>query len=203
MQRHTRLISLFLGFLACAGVSSASAAPAAVPLVRSPVARAVPTADPQDVSSIDGIIAALYQCISLETQGGRDWDRFRSLFLPEANFFAVAPQEGAPYAMKMLSAGEYIAISGPKIVQGGFHEVELARRVTMWGDIAQVFSAYEATVAGVDKKMRGTNSLQLAYDGQRWWIVSILFEGDGPNRPFDLSRWPTRPSKTKPARPAK
>src|SRR5690349_17676023 len=56
---------------------SAAAAPAAVP-----------AANPKDVESIDAIMAALYGVIS-GPAGERDWNRFRSLFLPEARMGAV------------------------------------------------------------------------------------------------------------------
>ena len=40
--------------------------------------------DPKDVSSVDGIIAALYDVISGPVGQVRNWDRMRTLFIPEA-----------------------------------------------------------------------------------------------------------------------
>ena len=53
-----------------------------------PDARAVPPAKPDDVKSIDSIIAATYDVIS-GPAGDRDWDRFRSLLIPEARLIPV------------------------------------------------------------------------------------------------------------------
>ncbi len=41
-----------------------------------------PTAKPSDVESVDAILKALYDVISGPAGQKRDWDRFRSLFLP-------------------------------------------------------------------------------------------------------------------------
>ena len=41
-----------------------------------------PAANPKDVGSLDAIVAAVYDVIS-GPAGDRDWNRFRSLFVPE------------------------------------------------------------------------------------------------------------------------
>ena len=48
---------------------------------------AAAAARPDDVKSVDAIIAAVYDAIS-GPAGERDWDRLRSLFLPEARLIA-------------------------------------------------------------------------------------------------------------------
>src|SRR5947208_15952213 len=47
-----------------------------------------PAARPEDVKSIDNILAALYGVIS-GPAGERDWNRFRSLFLPQARLTEI------------------------------------------------------------------------------------------------------------------
>src|SRR5579884_3403646 len=47
------------------------------------LAAKVPAARADDVKSIDSIMHAIYDVIS-GPMGSRDWDRFRSLFLPQA-----------------------------------------------------------------------------------------------------------------------
>ncbi|MFH1766279.1 MAG: hypothetical protein ABIF09_19015 [Gemmatimonadota bacterium] len=54
-----------------------------------------PAADPADVESVDAIVAAVYDVISGPAGQARAWDRWRSLFIPEARLIAVSPnQEG-------------------------------------------------------------------------------------------------------------
>ena len=51
-------------------------------------------ADPEDVASVDAIVAAVYDVISGPAGEARDWDRFRSLFLPGARLIPVGVQPG-------------------------------------------------------------------------------------------------------------
>ena len=53
-----------------------------------------PAADPADVESVDAIVAAVYDVISGPAGQARDWDRWRSLFIPEAQIISV--RRGAP-----------------------------------------------------------------------------------------------------------
>ena len=53
-----------------------------------------PEADPADVESIDAIIAALYDVISGPIGEKRDWDRFRSLFVPDARLIPTGQGQG-------------------------------------------------------------------------------------------------------------
>jgi hypothetical protein len=82
--------------------------------------------------------------------------------------------------MRLLGVGDYIASSGPILLEKGFRERELARRTEQFGHIAHVFSTYEGTIEGEEHPMRGINTLQLMNDGKRWWIVSLMWEGESP-----------------------
>lgn len=85
---------------------------------------------------------------------------------------------------RMLGVGDYIATSGPLIEKTGFHEHEISRREERYGHIAQVFSTYEAHTEKEPMHMRGINSLQLIHDGQRWWIVSLMWQAETPDQPL-------------------
>src|ERR1700722_14142961 len=52
------------------------------------LAAKVPAPKPEDVKSLDAIMHAAYDVIS-GPAGVRDWNRFRSLFLPQARFTQV------------------------------------------------------------------------------------------------------------------
>src|SRR5215469_3757110 len=71
----------------------------------------VPEAKPADVASIDSILAALYDVIS-GPAGPRDWDRFNSLFIPEAHLiFTGKKPDGTPVHMA-LTPKQYQERSG-------------------------------------------------------------------------------------------
>jgi hypothetical protein len=68
----------------------------------------------------------------------------------------------------------------------GFFEREKARTVEIYGNIAHVFSTYESFHKTGDKTpfMRGINSIQLLNDGKRWWVLTIMWQGETPENPL-------------------
>lgn len=146
---------------------------------------ATPEARPADVASIDAIVTAVYDVISGPAGQKRDWDRFRSLFVPGARLIPVA-QAGETRAARVLSVEDYIARSSPILEKNGFYEREIASRLERFGDIAQRFSTYESRRKADDPApfSRGINSYQMMNDGRRWWIVTIFWEAEGPDRPI-------------------
>lgn len=148
---------------------------------------APPPADPADVGSIDAIVAALYDVISGDAGVERDWGRFLSLFAPEANLSPVFREspEGS-FERLVISPSEYAERVGASLERDGFHEVEIHRIAEEYGVIAHAFSTYEARreLSDPEPFMRGINSIQLLNDGERWWVVSIYWLGEGPAFPI-------------------
>lgn len=143
-----------------------------------------PAARPDDVRSMDAVIAATYDSISGSAGQKRDWDRFRSLFVPGARLIpAVAANGGA--TARVFSVEDYIGRSTPGL-ERGFFEREIARKTDAFGNIAQVFSTYESRHAVADPTpfARGINSFQLLKDGDRWWIVTIYWDSERPGNPI-------------------
>ena len=152
--------------------------PAAARPAEQPVNFNVPAAAPADVASIDAIMAALYDVISGPAGKPRDWNRMRSLFVPTARMMPVGPRPDGSNGMRLLGVNDYVASSGPLLLEKGFQERELARRVEQFGAIAHVFSTYEAKIEKDGVTMRGINSVQLMHDGKRWWIVSLMWQAE-------------------------
>ncbi len=161
--------------------------PPAPPAQQTPApATEIPPANPADVKSLDAIIHAVYDVISGPVGQKRDWNRFRSLFIPGARLIPAGPKrEGAGYAARVLNVEEYVARVQNPFNQQGFYETEAARTVEQWGNIAQVFSTYESRHAPGDQPFqRGINSFQLLNDGQRWWVVTIYWQGETKDVPI-------------------
>jgi hypothetical protein len=136
--------------------------------------------DPADVESIDAIIAAAYDVISGPARKKRNWNRERSLFYPGARLIPTASVPGRndiALEPQVLDVEAYIARVEP-LLQKGFYEKEVARRIEQFGRIAHVWSSYESRYDPSDSApfMRGINSFQLFNDGQRWWILSIYWQ---------------------------
>jgi hypothetical protein len=144
-------------------------------------------ADPADVASIDAIIRAAYDSVS-GPAGTRDWNRLRSLFIPDARLVPATENAGEANLggkPQMLDVDGFISRCAAHVANNGFFEKEIARRTEQFGCIAHVWSTYESRHNADDPKpfMRGINSIQLFYDGHRWWIVSIYWQHESPEHP--------------------
>lgn len=182
---RTLLMPCALAF-AAAMAPLAMAQDASAPRPPAATTSAAPAARPSDVSSMDAIIKAVYDVISGAGDQQRDWNRMRSLFVPGARLIAVHAGKDSPNVARVLSVEDYIRVAAPLMAKKGFFERESHRTTERFGDIAQVFSTYESRYAATDAKPfeRGINSFQLMFDGHRWWVVTIYWQGERPDRPI-------------------
>ena len=147
----------------------------------------IPVAHRTDVSSMDAIITALYEGISGPAGKKRDWDRERSLFVPGAWLIPTTkPGETEDVAPQLLDVEGFIARVEPFFERNGFYEKEIARRTEQFGQIAHVWSTYESRhyLSDPEPFTRGINSIQLFYDWERWWIVSIYWQQESVRAPI-------------------
>ena len=80
-------------------------------------------AKPEDVQSIDSILAATYEVISGPAGKKRDWDRFRSLFYPGARLIPTGKRQGeSEVQARVLTPDDYIQRSAPRLEKEGFFE---------------------------------------------------------------------------------
>ena len=159
-------------------------APRAVPA--DPFA-SIPAARPEDVRSMDAIVAALYDVISGDAGVERDWNRFRSLFYPGARMIPTGKNaKTGKIAARIASPEEYIKANEAFLEGQGFHEQELTRHVDQFGNIAHIFSAYEGRNKLTDAKpfVRGINSIQLLNDGNRWWVMTVAWSPETAETPL-------------------
>lgn len=147
---------------------------------------AAPAADPKDVDSVASLMRAVYEVISGPAGQKRNWDRMRSLFLPEARLVPMGKAKGGGVHAIPLTVADYIQRSGPSLETNGFFEQEINQHVDAFGDFAQVFSTYEARKALSDATpfLRGINSFQLVHQGGRWWVLQILWEQEADAGPI-------------------
>lgn len=151
----------------------------------------IPAPKPADVASIDAIIAASYDGISGPAGKKRDWDRERSLFIPDARLIPTTKTAGesnqdGKIAPQVMDVDGFIERSRDYLEKNGFFEKEIARRTEQFGHIAHVWSTYESRHHEDDPEpfMRGINSFQLLYDDRRWWIVTIYWQHESPETPI-------------------
>ena len=178
------IIVSIIGF--AVGVRAQTPSPTPAAAMTPPPAAAIPPANPADVATMDAIIGAVYDVISGPAKATRNWDRFRSLFVPGARLIPTGRRPTGEVLSRVLTPEEYIQRSGPILEQNGFFEREISKRVEKFGNIAHIFSTYESKHAKEDDKpfARGINSFQLMNDGKRWWIVTIFWQGEDDKNPL-------------------
>jgi hypothetical protein len=152
----------------------------------------VPTIDPrpEDVGSLDGILAAYYDVISGPAGQPRQWSRDRTLYVPEIRFVSMSMgKDGKPVARTMTH--QQFVDASDKSLQGGFYEKEIHRETQRFGNIAHVFSTYESrTQADGPIIARGINSIQAYWDGKRWWITNAIWDEERADNPLPAEYLP-------------
>ena len=150
-----------------------------------------PKASPADVQSVDAILAALYDVISGPAGQPRDWNRFRSLFVPDARLIPVRRDKtGNGADVTPYTPEQYQERATPLLAQG-FFERGIHNTTESFGGIVHVFSTYESRHTTDGKPFqRGINSIQLLKDGNRYWVVTILWDGESPTNPIPAKYLP-------------
>lgn len=145
----------------------------------------------EDTKSVDAILTTVYDVISGPANQERDWDRFKNLFAPGAQLIPIRVTPDTTHAVFNTVEG-YIERANPYFVQNGFFEVEISRKTESFGPILHAFSTYESRHTAEDEKpfTRGINSFQLLNDGNRWWIINIMWDSERPNQPIPAKYLP-------------
>ena len=148
---------------------------------------AVPTTAPRadDVASIDGIMKAFYEVISGPAGQPRQWSRDRTLYIADIRFVAMSEDKNSHPVAHVVSHQQFVDESNAILLKDGFYESEIHRVTEKFGNIAHVFSTYESRLKADGPIIeRGINSIELFYDGKRWWIASNTWDDERPNNPL-------------------
>ena len=140
-----------------------------------------------DRAAIGAVIDEMYAMIS-GPRGPRDWSRQANCFHPEARQIRTFLDAAGRPAMTIMGLDDYARDTTSFFMAHDFYEVEIARRIDLFGNIAHVWSAYEARSAPGDAvpERRGINSIQLFRDPDLGWrIIAMLWdnERDGVSLP--------------------
>jgi hypothetical protein len=130
--------------------------------------------------AIGAAIDEMYAMIS-GPAGPRDWSRQASCFLAEAQQVRTWVDEKGRPQMKSMSLDDYARDTQPFFDANPFYEIETGRRTDLFGNIAHVWSAYEARSAPDDEtpERRGINSIQLFRHPELGWrIVHMIWDNE-------------------------
>ncbi len=181
-----RVLGASLALVIGAFGTLAGTAHAQTPAVATPAASIAPR--PADVASADAIVAALYDVISGPAGQKRDWNRFRSLFIPDARLIVVGGRRDSTTGRiphRVMSPESYLQGAGA-LEANGFFERELSHVSETFGGVTHRFSTYDSRRRADDAQpfARGINSIQLLNDGRRWWVVTVYWDSERPNNPI-------------------
>lgn len=140
-----------------------------------------------DRAEIGAAVDEMYAMIS-GPKGPRDWSRQANCFHPGARQIRTFVDPGGRPGMKIMGLDDYARDTTPFFAAHDFYEIETARRIDLFGNIAHVWSAYEARASldDAEPERRGINSIQLFRDPERGWrIVAMLWDNarDGMTLP--------------------
>jgi hypothetical protein len=133
-----------------------------------------------DEKQIGAVIDEMYEMIS-GPAGPRDWDRQANCFLPEARQVRTWVDEDGNPAMLAMGPEEYRRNVTSFFMANPFYEVETSRRIDLFGNMAHVWSRYEARTSPDDKDVerRGINSIQLfRHPDLGWRIISMIWDNE-------------------------
>lgn len=138
----------------------------------------------EDVATLDGIVKAFYETITGPAGQPRQWGRDRNLYIPGIRFVSTDQRDGKP-VVSVMDHQQYVDAVDAYFVREGFFEQEINRVVRTFGNITHVFSTYESrNKADGPVIERGINSIELFYDGTRWWIAAATWDNERPNNPI-------------------
>lgn len=148
---------------------------------------APPDPEATDRAAIGAVVDEMYAMIS-GPAGPRDWSRQANCFHPDARQIRTFLDPDGRPAMTAMGLADYARDTTDFFMTHDFFEVEIARRTDLFGNIAHVWSAYEARAAldDAEPERRGINSIQLFRDPARGWrIMAMLWdnERDGVSLP--------------------
>jgi hypothetical protein len=138
-----------------------------------------------NVSTLDGIIKAYYDVVTIKKGEKISYERDSLLHIPGALVGSVTADKNNKISLSYNSLKIFHNISDPSIEKTGFYEAEIARKVEKYGGIYHVWSTYESRYEAGGKVIdRGINSIELYFDGSRFWIITWVYDNERAGNPL-------------------
>lgn len=134
----------------------------------------------------EGLIRLLYDMASFDAGPEPDWEMFRDVFLEDALIvFSLRGER----PMRPLSVDGFIQDwrdfwRDAELEGKGFYESIAALEITEFGGMAHAFVIFEPRIGkeAPERKVRGLDSIELSFDGERWWVAAITTDFEGPGK---------------------
>lgn len=146
--------------------------------------QAIAQVDTVALQSIEGITDKMLELISGPVGEERQWDEFRNLFLPTAQFTVMVNGRDGGKRARVMNLEQFVRDIGPAYARDGFEEYSLGLTVNEFNGIATAFQSYYCkNLIGTYEK-RGINTYHLVHMNNRWWIASTMFTDESDDAPL-------------------
>jgi hypothetical protein len=138
-----------------------------------------------NVSTLDGIIKAYYDVVTVKKGETPSFGRDSLLHIADARVGSGGvDKQGKPY-FNYMTLKEYHRASDGYLAKNGFYEKEISRKVQKFGSVYHVWSTYESRLTATSPVFaRGINSIELFYDGKRFWILGWFYDEERKDNPI-------------------
>lgn len=137
------------------------------------------------VNTLDGIIKAYYDVVTVKIGQRPSYQRDSCLHVPNALVGGTNLNSDGRPGLHPMTLRRYHELADAELAKGGFYERELARKVEKFGAIYHVWSTYETRhQAGGPVIERGINTIELFFDGRRFWILSWFYDTERKGNPL-------------------
>lgn len=138
-----------------------------------------------DVGTLNGIIKAYYEVVSVKQGEKPSYERDSLLHIPNAQIGFSSVGKDGKLILNMMSLKKYHDLSDDYLAKEGFDEKEISRKMEHFGSIYHVWSTYESrNKPGGEIIDRGINSIELYNDGTRFWIITWVYDSERKDNPI-------------------
>jgi len=138
-----------------------------------------------NVSTLDGIMKAYYDVVTVKKGEKPSYERDSLLHFGNVQVGWVHRSQNGKMVFKYVSLKEFHRLSDNGAAAQGFYEKELSRKVEKFGSLYHVWSTYESRTTSTGPIIeRGINSIELFYDGTRFWILGWFFNAERKDNPI-------------------
>jgi hypothetical protein len=138
-----------------------------------------------NIGTLDGIIKAYYDVVTVKKGEKPSYQRDSTLHVPNVNVGWATRSKDGKTVVKYVSLKEYHRLSDGALAASGFDEREISRKVENFGAIYHVWSTYESRNTKTGPVIeRGINSIELFYDGARFWLLGWFFDNERKDNPI-------------------
>jgi hypothetical protein len=138
-----------------------------------------------EVGTLDGIIKSYYDVVTVKKGEKVSYKRDSLLHVSNPSVGMVKRDKDGKIQLALITLKQFHENSDAELEKNGFYEREVGRKVENFGAVYHVWSTYETrnTVNGPIIN-RGINSIQLYFDGTRFWILSWVFDEESKEQPI-------------------